>query len=155
PSGANHSRIDVMIYPSGKEVDYDYEAGIDDDVSRPSWISYDGGTVERYDYLGFGTVVSSTNPDTGISWTYIKQTGESDGEAGDKYVGLDRFGRVVDQRWIDGSGADVDRYQYGYDADGNVNYKLNTLNTALSELYGYDGLGQVTSFARGTLNSDK
>jgi len=29
--------------------------------------------------------------------------------------GLDRFGRIVDQRWINGSGTDVDRYQYGYD----------------------------------------
>ena len=32
--------------------------------------------------------------------TYVKQGSESDGDAGDKYTGLDRFGRVADQRWI-------------------------------------------------------
>jgi hypothetical protein len=26
--------------------------------------------------------------------------GESNGDGGDQYTGLDRFGRVVDQRWI-------------------------------------------------------
>ena len=47
--------------------------------------------------------------------TYIKLATESVGDAGDQFTGLDRFGRVVDQRWINGSNTDVDRYQYGYD----------------------------------------
>jgi hypothetical protein len=33
-----------------------------------------------------------------VDVTYIKQTGESNGDAGDQYTGLDRFGRIVDQR---------------------------------------------------------
>jgi hypothetical protein len=37
----------------------------------------------------------------------------------DPYTGLHRFGRVIDQRWTDGS-SDIDRYQYAYDAAGNV-----------------------------------
>jgi hypothetical protein len=45
-----------------------------------------------------------------VDLTYI---GTSTGDAGDKYMGLDRFGRVVDQRWKDSS-SDLDRYQYGY-----------------------------------------
>jgi len=30
--------------------------------------------------------------------TYIKLATESTGDAGDQYTGLDRFGRIVDQR---------------------------------------------------------
>jgi hypothetical protein len=33
--------------------------------------------------------------------TYIKQAGEPVGDAGDQYTDLDRFGRVIDQRWRD------------------------------------------------------
>jgi YD repeat-containing protein len=92
--------------------------------------------------------------------TYIKQTGEPNGDAGDQYTGLDRFGRVVDQRWIDtASGTALDRWQYGYDRDGNVLYSNNLINTNFSELYhangagnDYDNLNQLTNFARGVLN---
>ena len=45
---------------------------------------------------------------------------------GDNLIGLDRFGRIVDQNWtitgVEANG-DVDRYQYGYDRDSNVLYK--------------------------------
>jgi hypothetical protein len=117
----------------------------------------DGGTtMEGYAYLGLGTVVLMTHPETGVDLTYIKQSGETDGEAGDQYIGLDRFGRIVDQRWVNGTPTDLDRYQYAYDADGNVLYRINHVQTngTLNELYGYDGLGQLTSFARGEFNDD-
>src|SRR5207237_6530639 len=90
-------------------------------------------------------------------------SGESNGDAGDQYTGLDRFGRVVNQRWLS-SGTVTDRFQYGYDRDGNALYKNNLVSSSFSELYhangasnGYDGLNQLTNFARGTLsdaNSD-
>jgi hypothetical protein len=64
--------------------------------------------MESYEYLGLATVVKQGHSQSGIDLTYIKQTGESDGDAGDKYIGLDRFGRIVDQRWRSSS-ADVDR----------------------------------------------
>ena len=32
-------------------------------------------------------------------------------------------GRVIDQRWLNSSNTATDRFQYGYDADGNVLYK--------------------------------
>ena len=34
---------------------------------------------------------------------------EGNGDAGDQYTGLDRFGRVMDQRWLNGSGSSVGR----------------------------------------------
>ena len=57
------------------------------------------------------------------------------GDGGDKYVGLDRFGRVVDQRWKNGAGTDLDRFQYAYDRDSNRKYRENIVSTTNSEPY--------------------
>jgi YD repeat-containing protein len=164
-SGANHSRLVTMTYPNGRELDYNYSSGLDDRISRLSSITDSGTTLESYTYLGLATVVKRAHPQPGVDLTYIKQTGESNGDAGDQYTGLDRFGRVVDQRWINTStGSATDRFKYAYDRDGNVLYRTNELNHAFDELYhangasnGYDGLNQLTDYARGTLsdaNSD-
>jgi RHS repeat-associated protein len=102
------------------------------------------------------------DPQPGIELTYVQQTGDSHAntDGGDQYTGLDRFGRVIDQFWLNTStNTATDRSQYGYDQDGNVLFKSNLVNTAFSKLYhangsgnGYDGLNQLTAFARGTLN---
>jgi hypothetical protein len=47
-------------------------------------------TLEEYAYVGLNTVVERTHPEPDMMLTYI---GTGTGEAGDKYVGLDRFGR--------------------------------------------------------------
>ena len=36
------------------------------------------------------------------------------GSGGDQYVGLDRFGRVVDQNCVNAAGTTVDGYTYSY-----------------------------------------
>ena len=85
-----------------------------------------------YLYLGLSTIVQRTDGD-GIALTYIKQPGDTlaGSDAGDQYVGLDRFGRVDDQNWvIISTGASTDRFQYGYDRDGNVLYKNNRVNSS-------------------------
>jgi hypothetical protein len=86
-----------------------------------------------------------------VDLTYV---GTGPGAGGDKYVGLDRFDRVVDHRWKTTS-TDLDRYAYGYDRDSNRTYKENLVNGTLSELYAYDGLNQLAAFQRGTLNGTK
>ena len=78
-------------------------------LSRLSSLSDTSGTLESYDYLGLGTVVRRGHSQPGIDLTYIKQTGESSGDAGDQYTGLDRFGRVVDQRWLYIGSMNMDR----------------------------------------------
>jgi hypothetical protein len=81
--------------------------------------------------------------------TYITPGGNPDG--GDQYTGLDRFGRVVEQRWVNtGSSTNTDDFVYGYDRDGNRLTRNNALNSSFNEQYGYDNLNQQTSFARGT-----
>ncbi|RLS39737.1 MAG: hypothetical protein DWH82_05100, partial [Planctomycetota bacterium] len=87
--------------------------------------------------------------------TYLKLSTKSTGDAGDQYTGLDRFGRIADQRWINGSNTDVDRYQYGYDRDGNRLYKDNKVLASLSEVYTYDLLNQLATYKLGTLNGTK
>jgi YD repeat-containing protein len=54
----------------------------------------------------------------------------------------------------------TERFQYGYDRDGNRLYRDNRVNTAFAELYhasgagqGYDNLNQLTAFARGVLSA--
>ena len=155
-SGANHSRITSMTYPNGKVLTYNYSTGLNDGISRLSSLSDSSGSLETYDYLGLSTVVRRGHSQPGVDLTYIKLTGEANGDAGDQYIGLDRFGRVVDQRWIVAStGVARDRFQYGYDRDSNRLYRDNLVNAAFGELYTYDGLNQIASFDRGTLNSTK
>jgi YD repeat-containing protein len=73
--------------------------------------------------------------------------GEPTCDGGDQYTGLDRFGRVVDQRWWRAAdGSNVDRYQYRYDRDSNRTARTNVVHTAFNETYSYDGLNQLTGF---------
>jgi RHS repeat-associated protein len=151
-SGGNHSRVTSIVYPtSTRVISYNYASGVDDSVSRLTSLSDNSATLEQYSYLGLDTVVKRAHPQDGIDLTYIKQTGEPNGDAGDQYTGLDRFGRVVDQRWlVTANGTHTDRFQYSYDRDSNRLTRNNVVNTSFNETYGYDQLNQLTSFARGS-----
>jgi hypothetical protein len=166
-----------MTYPNGGVLDYVYTttttlppdyAGLDGRISRLSYLADDNnGTpsthLEEYSYLGLDTVVQRAHPQPGVNLTYIQQAGDTGtGDAHDQYTGLDRFGRIVDQRWIPTARpqSPTDRFQYGYDRDSNALYKSNLVNVSFSELYhangagnGYDGLNQLTNFGRGLLNA--
>jgi hypothetical protein len=113
PSGRNDSantiRLKSTTYPNGRVIENDYgTAGeMNDILSRVAEI-VDVSTddiLARYVYLGLSTVViagyGEDGTDPSIELTYLKQGGESNGDAGDQYAGLDRFGRVVDQRWLE------------------------------------------------------
>jgi YD repeat-containing protein len=85
-----------------------------------------------------------------VDLTYVKRAGEANGDAGDPYVGLDRFGRIVDQRWLrSGDGSAVEHLQYTYDRNGNRLSRVNLLNSELSESHSHDNLNQLIGFARG------
>ena len=96
--GTNNSRLVTMTYPNGRVLTYNYNTGLDNNISRLSSISDSTGTLVSYSYLGLSTVVIENYPQPGVELTYVKLSGESNGDAGDQYTGLDRFGRVVDQR---------------------------------------------------------
>jgi hypothetical protein len=107
-------------------------------------------------FLGVSTVVKRAHPEPGIDLTYIAQSGDPSCapayDPGDQYTGLDRFGRVVDQRWIPTSSPQnpTDRFQYAYDRDSNRLTHTNAVNMLFNESYGYDSFNQLTSFSRGT-----
>jgi YD repeat-containing protein len=171
PAGANYSRLGSMTYPNGRVLDYVYNAGVDSDISRLSGISDDAGTGagndQSYLYLGLNTIVQATDGN-GVALSYIKQPGDTlaGSDGGDQYTGLDRFGRVADQNWVNTStGVSTDRFQYGYDRSGNVLYKNNLVNSSFSELYhanaassgdnnsAYDNLNRLLRFQRGMLSA--
>ena len=148
------SRLVSMTYPNGNVLDYNYgtTGGLNDVIGRLDNLSEGGQTLEAYQYLGLSTVVELDHPETGVNLTYIQQPGEGNllTDGGDQYTGLDRFGRVIDQNWYDtATSTSTDRYQYTYDADGNVTAKINLLDSSLSETYTYDSLNRLTDTTRG------
>jgi RHS repeat-associated protein len=158
--GGNFDRLTKTIYPDGYEVTVAY-TGVDSAMSRITSLSgakaSDGTAtvLEGLEYLGAGTVVIRSRPELDVSLSLVDPTGTA-GSAGDQYTGLDRFGRVADQNWAQGSGSSttsIDRTGYTYDRNGNRLTATNTLNTAFNETYGYDALNQIQSFARGSTGS--
>ena len=158
-SPANGSRITSMVYPNGRTIDYNYSgtnlnSALDNAIGRLDAIvdganSGDAGQVlEQYSYLGLSTIVQRNHPQTGINLTYLGPSG-SIGAGGDQYVGLDQFGRVVNQNWVNSSGVTVDGYTYSYDANGNVTAKNNTLDSAYSQAFTYDQLNRLANATQG------
>jgi RHS repeat-associated protein len=155
-NGANNSRLVSMTYPSGYVLNYNYNSGLDDTISRLSSLSDSTGVLEEYKYLGLGNVVERNRPQTNVKQTLIFQSGDAlaNSDGGDQYTGLDRFGRVIDQNWVNTTtGQATDRFQMGYNQDGDVLYRQNLVDAVMSELDQYDNLHQLINFQRGTLNS--
>ena len=53
----NNNRLTDIIYPDGTDVQYGYNSGVDNDISRISYIAMPN-YVEAYTYLGLDTIVS-------------------------------------------------------------------------------------------------
>ncbi len=153
------SLLTSMVYPNGRTIDYSYGSGmgnanaaLDQAVGRLDAIvdganSGDSGEVlEQYSCLGLSTIVARNRPQSSVS--LVSFVVGSVGPGGDQYVGLDQFGRVVNQNWVNSSSASVDSYTYTYDGGGNVTSKTNSLDSAYSETYTYDQLNRLTSTTR-------
>jgi hypothetical protein len=78
------------------------------------------GALVAYAYLGDGTIIGETHPQVSGGLNLA--------------VGLDRFGRVTDQKWTNGNNDVLDEYTYTYDASGNRTSRGNVLDTDLSEV---------------------
>jgi len=185
---SNASRLTSIVYPNGRTLLYGY-TGLDSTIGRVSFLAdqSDNGSVgvhlEEYGYLGLDTVVQQNRPQPDANLSYVSQSGDTDrptlpgtttvrNDGGDAYGGLDRFGRVIDQRWsAAGQTSSVDRNQYAYDADSNLLYADNRLSSQWSGLYqtndqpaslsfssgqwisAYDPLNRLYEFRRGTLSA--
>ena len=112
-------------------------------------------TLDSIGYLGDGTIVSENYVQPGVGYNLLGTTGGQ--------PNLDEYGRVQDQVWTNASGM-IDGYQYTYNPQGDVaskqNLALDAYKTAnpsstapyLDEVYGYNGVDELTSLARGELN---
>jgi hypothetical protein len=72
--------------------------------------------------------------------------------------GLDRFGRILDEKWTTGDGetlAVVDGFGYKYDLSGNRTSRdveaAPFEQDVFDEKYAYDALGRLTNVERGHL----
>ncbi len=155
-TGANNTiRPTGLQYPDGRHISYNYGAtgGMNDLLSRIDNIVEGAITVASYTYLGLDTIVESSHAEPSLRNTYIQQAGDSAGDAGDRYVGLDRFDRIVDARWMKGT-ANVDRFQSCYTAASNRLWRANRVATSSQdEFYSYDGLYRLNALQRGSLNT--
>lgn len=157
----NTIRLTGMIYPDGRELTYSYgtTGSMADAASRVLAIIDDNDThLVDYEYLGHATFVVADGTQPQVKWTLIDLTGTDDPDTGDIYSGLDRFGRVKDNRWYNyNAEEDVDRLQYGYDRASNRLWRSNLVAQSLSkefdELYDYDGIHRLKSMGRGLLDS--
>lgn len=136
-------RLTSITYPDGYTVNYNYASGVDNTISRLSSISDYTGTLQSYTYMGLDTVVDQDDSQVSVALNYVNSM--STGDAGDEVVGLDRYGRVVNQNWEAGSTAIVE-YQYTYDEDGNVLSKTDATHTSFNQAYTYNSLNELTSF---------
>ena len=99
-------------------------------------------------------MIRRSHSQPGVDLSYVKLTGESNGDAGDQYTGLDRFGRIVDQRWLAASSGEAqDRFLYTHDRNSNRLSRINAIDSALDELYSYDDLNRLTGSQRGTMDA--
>ena len=165
---AKFVRLASVTYPgpaSPRVVYYNYPAAGDDGdrLSRLDNVASTGtdpGAADQfaaYTYLGAGTIVRVAHPAVGTGTPPSGLT--LDYGSGGTYGGLDRFGRVVDQKWTNAAGtATMDRFRYGHDAGGNRIWKENKVAADLTptrknldEFYAYDGLDRLASADRGAL----
>jgi RHS repeat-associated protein len=156
-ASANTVRLNTITYPNGRVLNYAYgtTGSIDDLRDRVTGLG-DATTTSMVAYTRFGldrtVVVQYPEPD--IEMTYIKLSGEPVGDGGDQYTGLDRFNRVVDNRWINSSEVDIDRFIYGFSEASNRLWRQNVVASSggFDQQYIYDGLYQVSKRLQGTLS---
>jgi hypothetical protein len=134
-------------YPNSRSISYDYGTAseMNDVLSRIQNLKDGATTLAGYTYLGSGTVVrlDYTQPQVRLDlWG-----------GGSGYAGMDDFGRIKDQRWVNyNTSTDLDRFQYAYDRNSSRISRDNTLTAGLDELYAYDSLDRLTAMDRGTIS---
>jgi YD repeat-containing protein len=142
---ANTVRLNTITYPNGRTLNYAYGAtnSIDDLFSRVTGLG-DSGTnpMVAYTKLGLDQTVIVAYPQPDVEMTYVKLSGEPNGDGGDIYTGLDRFNRVIDVRWINSSNVDINRILYTFSRASN-RLTINNSVTGFDQTCSYDGLYQL------------
>jgi RHS repeat-associated protein len=154
----------ATTYPDTRTIEAAFNNRIDEFLGRPGSLfdSVTGGNIADYSYLGEDTVINALYPGSNVMLTYLQRDKTPIGDGGDQYDGLDRFGRIIDQRWekFVSQQPILDRYKYTYNRGSLRLTRANLIAAAqanpvyLDELYSYDGLTQITDRQLGQLSPD-
>ncbi|MHB8157220.1 MAG: RHS repeat-associated core domain-containing protein, partial [Desulfocucumaceae bacterium] len=102
--------ITTLTYPGGKQVKYDYDA-----ANRLTKVTDWAGRVTVYEYDANSRLVKTTRPDgTVLTGSY------------------DAAGQLLQQKDIDQSGSVILKYDYTYDAAGNITSEESGTETPLA-----------------------
>jgi RHS repeat-associated protein len=150
---ANTTRSTGITYPDGTVITTAYTSAQAGFLSRPDQIKEISTVLAGMRHLGLRTLVGQKY-DAASNTEFTCEDGGT-GDAGDKYTGLDRFGRLVETLWKNSSDTKV-RSKYGRNRVGDVVWRRDEKAHALSVItqdnfYWYDGLQQVTRHDRGNL----
>ena len=152
--GSNNTvRQTGIIYPNGNQLAINYSSSEADVLSRPDALVEGGRKLCLYKYLGLSTQVK-INYDAAGNLHLTYENGGT-GDAGDKYTGLDRFGRLLETIWKTGRKEHV-RSKYGRNRLGGLTWRQDEQAhdqgvTNQDNYYSYDGLQQVKQHQRGDL----
>lgn len=115
-TASNYSRPSTLTYPDGSVQTYGYGSTgtIDDRISRPVSVSVNNlssfvTSLATYKYVGLGmdAVVDYPLPNVQLDRTFThdgKRNSQGYSTQNDGvYPGWDRFGRVINQAWVDGA----------------------------------------------------
>ena len=169
-ASGNLARQATLVYPGGWTLatGYGSSGSLDDRISRPAALvdpaisSPDPQAYAAYSYIGLATPALVDLPIPGFRLTrFHADNGETTPGA---YPGLDRYGRVVRQMWVDdgfteNSGSStvpnvppIVSTAYTYDTASNRTGAFDARPKSqqpLSNMYAYDGLHRLVNARRG------
>ena len=169
-ASGNLARQATLVYPGGWTLatGYGSSGSLDDRISRPAALvdpaisSPDPQAYAAYSYIGLATPALVDLPIPGFRLTrFHADNGETTPGA---YPGLDRYGRVVRQMWVDdgfteNSGSStvpnvppIVSTAYTYDTASNRTGAFDARpksSQPLSNMYAYDGLHRLVNARRG------
>ncbi|MCC7290423.1 MAG: hypothetical protein IT449_00005, partial [Phycisphaerales bacterium] len=169
-STGNYARLSKMTYPDGKvlwngythtDTSSTFEDTINDTFSRVGQLAFDnsgsiGNIIAEYSFNGLSRRILR-NHDDASGWTgndtkvdlYHGTTGT--------YAGLDRFGRVVDMKFVNyaGSATNFDRATYTHDRNSNRTSLDRSVTPSRGQVFTYDRINRLTEAKTGIFNSSK
>jgi len=151
--GRNTIRKTAQTLPSGNVITLIYNGSggdHDDSASRVTQIRDDAVRLASYWYLGAGRVVGTRYSEPSVmrhQWT--ASTGVTS-----TYPDLDRFGRIVRDRWTKDLATDIDFYSVDrvWDRAGNITLAEDNVHSGFDVSYSIDGLNRLTRSQEGTWN---
>ena len=169
-STGNYARLNKLTYPDGKvlwngythtDTSNTFEDTINDTFSRVGQLAFDnsgaiGNIIAEYSFNGLSREILRNHDDANGWYGNDTKVDLYHGTSG-AYTGLDRFGRVVDMKFVNysGSATNFDRATYTYDRDSNRTSLDRPVTPSRGQAFTYDRLNRLTEAKTGIFNSTK